>query len=75
MKPRNISDTFDPYIDNPENYKWGIFYFNRNDRRFIVPKRIRWLGWTLNFAYRSAWLWLISMVSIAIFALIMSFIT
>lgn len=35
---------------NNRNWKLGIFYFNRNDQRLFVPKRIRILGWTLNFA-------------------------
>jgi uncharacterized membrane protein len=35
---------------NPENYKWGIFYFNRGDQRIFVPKMISKMGWTLNFA-------------------------
>jgi uncharacterized membrane protein len=34
----------------PNDWKWGVFYFNPNDRRIFVPKRIEWLGWTLNFA-------------------------
>lgn len=37
--------------DNPENWKWGTFYFNKNDSRLIVPKRIKLLGWTFNFAH------------------------
>lgn len=37
--------------DKPENWKWGIFYFNRNDSRFIIRKRIEFLGWTINFAH------------------------
>ncbi|WP_293787971.1 DUF5808 domain-containing protein [uncultured Pedobacter sp.] len=37
--------------ENPENWKWGIFYFNKNDHRLIVPKRIKILGWTFNFAH------------------------
>lgn len=36
---------------NPEHYKWGIFYYNKEDKRIIVPKRIKWMGWTLNFAH------------------------
>ena len=40
---------FDP-VDDPMNYKWGIFYNNKNDIRTVVPKRNRALGWTLNFA-------------------------
>lgn len=46
---------FDEYennrmIDDPTNYRWGIFYFNPNDKRIILPKRVRMMGWTLNFA-------------------------
>ena len=37
-------------IKNPKNYFLLIFYFNPNDKRIIVPKRIAVLGWTLNFA-------------------------
>ncbi|WP_316829196.1 DUF5808 domain-containing protein [Pedobacter aquatilis] len=37
--------------DNPENWKWGIFYFNKNDSRFILRKRVEVLGWTFNFAH------------------------
>jgi uncharacterized membrane protein len=29
---------------------WGIFYFNPDDKRILVPKRIKWLGWTLNMS-------------------------
>lgn len=36
-------------IENPENYKAGIFYFNRKDTRVIIPKRDHMRGWTLNF--------------------------
>ncbi|QEM13154.1 MULTISPECIES: DUF5808 domain-containing protein [Mucilaginibacter] len=32
------------------NYKYGVFYYNKDDNRIIVPKRIKYLGWTLNFA-------------------------
>ena len=39
----------DRMIDDPMNYKWGIFYFNRKDSRIVVPKRVRGMGWTLNF--------------------------
>ncbi len=27
----------------------GIFYFNPKDKRIFPPKRIAWLGWTINF--------------------------
>jgi uncharacterized membrane protein len=36
--------------ENPQFYKWGVFYYNPNDERVLVPKRIRSMGWTFNFA-------------------------
>jgi uncharacterized membrane protein len=36
--------------ENSSNYKYGMFYYNKSDRRIIVPKRIKYFGWTLNFA-------------------------
>lgn len=29
---------------------WGIFYYNKEDDRIFPPKRIPWMGWTVNFA-------------------------
>ncbi|MDY0988872.1 DUF5808 domain-containing protein [Flavobacterium sp. CFBP9031] len=28
----------------------GIFYFNPKDERLFPPKRIKQMGWTINFA-------------------------
>ena len=39
----------DREIDNPDNYKLHIFYYNPKDKRIIVPKQDRNRGWTLNF--------------------------
>jgi uncharacterized membrane protein len=36
--------------ENPQFYKWGVFYYNPDDERVLVPKRIRFMGWTFNFA-------------------------
>lgn len=35
--------------DDPKHWKFGIFYFNKNDKRIFVPKRVGW-GWTVNFS-------------------------
>jgi uncharacterized membrane protein len=43
-------------IDDINNYIWNIFYYNRNDSRIIVPKRTRFLGWTINFARPESYL-------------------
>jgi uncharacterized membrane protein len=36
--------------ENPAFYKWGIFYYNPKDDRILVPKRVKAMGWTFNFA-------------------------
>ena len=73
MKPHFVNEDFDPMVDNPENYRLGIFYFNRKDKRAIVPKRNRLLGLTVNFARPYAYWWAIGIVAITIFALVMAF--
>ena len=42
---------------DPRNYKWGLIYYCKADPRAIVPRRLKWMGWTLNFARPSAILW------------------
>jgi uncharacterized membrane protein len=36
--------------NDPKNWKLGVIYFNKLDRRILVPKRISGMGWTTNFA-------------------------
>jgi uncharacterized membrane protein len=36
--------------ENDKYYKWYLFYYNPEDPRLFVPKRIKWTGYTLNFA-------------------------
>ena len=38
---------------DPRNRKWG-FYYCKADPRVIVPKRFKWMGWTINAARPSA---------------------
>ena len=38
---------------DPRNRKWG-FYYCKEDPRVIVPKSIKWMGWTVNAARPSA---------------------
>ncbi|MFN3998976.1 DUF5808 domain-containing protein [Algoriphagus sp.] len=35
---------------DPDNWKLGIFYFNKKDKRILPPKRNKLMGWTVNFA-------------------------
>jgi uncharacterized membrane protein len=32
------------------NWKGGMFYYNKADNRIFPPKRVPWMGWTVNFA-------------------------
>lgn len=58
--------------NEPSNWKWNIFYFNSNDKRVLVPKRIPILGWTLNFANPYSGLILIAIFAFAILVAIVS---
>ncbi len=35
--------------NDPDNWKWGVFYFNPQDKRVFVLKRLPGMGLTLNF--------------------------
>ena len=39
--------------NDPHNQKRGVYYC-KADPRVIVPKRLKWMGWTLNAARPSA---------------------
>jgi len=61
-----MTNNFDPNINNPNNYKYGIFYYNTDDSRIFVPKRNKYMGWTLNFGNHFTYLLLGSIVSVII---------
>ena len=41
--------TKDNWRNDPGNMKWGIFYYNKADKR-IFPPKMYGVGWTVNFA-------------------------
>jgi len=51
--------TLDKLWSDPENWHGLGFYYCKDDPRTIVPKNIKWTGWTINFAHRSAWIGLV----------------
>ena len=55
MKYKNSKEQLDLMTKNPDNWKWGLFYFNPLDPRMIVPKRKPGLGGTINCASPKAW--------------------
>ncbi|MGA3014616.1 MAG: DUF5808 domain-containing protein [Bacteroidales bacterium] len=69
MQPDN---QLDPMVDDYKNYKLNLFYFNRIDKRAIVPKRNRWMGWTVNFAHPYAWWWIAGLLALITFSFVMA---
>ena len=37
--------------EDSDHWSGGI-YFCKKDPRLIVPKRVKWTGWTINFGHR-----------------------
>jgi len=47
-----------------KNWKWGIFYVNKDDPTIFVPKRYG-IGYTLNFGNRWSWA-AVALIAVAI---------
>ena len=56
----------DAWHDDPSNWKWCIFYYNMMDKRIFSLKRVRALGWTVNFANPYSYLTLLGLIIILI---------
>lgn len=59
-------------MKKPNNpWKFGIFYYNPDDKRLLPPKRIPGLGWTVNFAnWKSVLLLLAILLATALVAIL-----
>ncbi|MCX2584325.1 DUF5808 domain-containing protein [Pedobacter sp. MR22-3] len=52
-------------MDDLKNYRFGVFYFNPNDSRLLVPRKLsRMAGYTLNFAKPISYFFLIIFLAI-----------
>ena len=49
-------------------YYLGLFYFDKGDKRVIVPKMNKMLGWTVNFAQPQAYIIILIIVIVVIFS-------
>ena len=47
-------ETLENWRNDPNNWKYGIFYYNKADNRIFPPKRNIYMGWTINFAKPSS---------------------
>nr|WP_315155843.1 DUF5808 domain-containing protein [uncultured Flavobacterium sp.] len=66
-------ETSDRWKNDPNNWIWGIFYYNKEDPRIFPPKKIEAMGFTTNFANPKSVLVLLAIL--AFFAMISIFIS
>jgi uncharacterized membrane protein len=64
-------ETEDNWHKDPNNWIWGIFYFNKKDNRIFVPKKIEWMGITINFANPKSIIALVIIITFFSFILFM----
>lgn len=43
-------ETKNEWENDPNNWIWGMFYYNPKDKRSYFPKRISEFGWHANYA-------------------------
>lgn len=55
-------ETSERWRKDPNNWIWGMFYFNKEDKRLLPPKRLAFMGWTVNFANRNSVLFFVIML-------------
>ena len=60
-------ETLEKWNQDPNNWKWGCIYYNKEDQRILPPKRIPWMGWTINFANSKS---VVLFVAILVFCLL-----
>lgn len=68
-------ETLKNWSKNSKYWKWGLFYYNPEDKRIIVDKKNPNNGSTLNFAHPKSYLFLLGAVcffGFIIFMLIMN---
>ena len=59
-------ETLDNWSRDPANWKLGIFYFNKEDKRIFPPKRIPWMGWTINFANPASIIVMVGLIAVVV---------
>ena len=55
-------ETLEKWSKDPDNWIWGMFYYNKGDKRILPPKKNAWMGNTINFANPKSVLFLIGVL-------------
>jgi len=57
----NQNETNQAEWRKPTNWsgpKWAAVYFSKQDTRTLVPKKLPWMGWTVNLGQTAGVFWL-----------------
>jgi len=57
-------ETKNKWQNDPDNWIWGMFYYNPEDPRLFPPKKIKEFGWTTNFANPNSVLVMLILISV-----------
>ena len=66
-----MSESNKNWNNNDEYWIWGIFYYNKEDKRLFPPKRNPWMGFTTNFANPKSILALLAFMGFFVFVIAM----
>lgn len=61
-----MKQPFEALWRDPAHWKFHLVYVCAADPRIVVPERHRWMGWTFNFAHRSAYLLTLAVLLVAV---------
>lgn len=67
MESKPSKETLEKWSKDPNNWVLGMFYYNKEDPRLMPPKRIAWMGWTINFANYKSVLFMIGWILFFVF--------
>jgi uncharacterized membrane protein len=56
----------DNWSNDSANWKWGVFYYKKEDKRLFLPKRNKYLGLTINFANPYSMVFILAMIILII---------
>ena len=63
----------DAFHRDPNNWKWGIIYYNPQDERVFLPKKNAGMGMTLNFARTESYVISLLFLTIPLIIMLLSF--
>lgn len=54
MTEKPSKETLAAWSADPKNWKWGLFYYNKQDKRIMPPKKNPAMGYTINFGHKKS---------------------